>query len=117
MVTVGGWTGPSPAWQRSGTIDRVFGDIGVTGKNRSAAAKLALLGAAALLLALGGCGRKSGLDLPPTAAAPPPQPAATAAAPRSSTDPLGLLDPNPQEQQPQAAPGRKKRIILDPILD
>jgi predicted small lipoprotein YifL len=94
-----------------------FGDLGVTGNNRSAAAKLALLGAAALLIALGGCGRKAGLDLPPTASAPPPQPGTTAQAPRPATNPLGLLDPNPQDEQPQAAPGRKKRIILDPILD
>ena len=96
---------------------RAFGDTGVTGNYRSAAAKLALLGAAALLIALGGCGRKTGLDLPPQAAAPPPQPGTTAQAPRPATNPLGLLDPNGQEEQPQAAPGRKKRIILDPILD
>jgi predicted small lipoprotein YifL len=89
----------------------------VTGFNRSAAANLALLGAAALLLALGGCGRKTGLDLPPTASAPPPQAGSTAQAPRSPTNPLGLLDPTPQEEQPQAARGQKKRIILDPILD
>ena len=89
----------------------------MTGFNRSAAANLALLGAAALLLALGGCGRKTGLDLPPTASAPPPQAGTTAQAPRSPTNPLGLLDPNPQEEQPQAARGQKKRIILDPILD
>ena len=97
--------------------ESVFGDISVTGKNRSAAAKLALLGAAALLLALGGCGRKTGLDLPPTASVPPPQAGATAQAPRPATNPLGLLDPTPPDEQPQAAPGKKKRIILDPILD
>jgi predicted small lipoprotein YifL len=86
-------------------------------RHRSAAARLAFLGAAALLIALGGCGRKAGLDLPPTAAAPPPPASGTtAAAPRSATDPLGLLEPN-HEEQPTAAPGRKKRIILDPILD
>jgi predicted small lipoprotein YifL len=89
----------------------------VTGNNRSAAAKLALLGAAALLIALGGCGRKSGLDLPPTAQAPPPPTDTTAQAPAPAFNPLGLLDPNPPDQGPQAAKGRKKRIILDPILD
>jgi predicted small lipoprotein YifL len=90
----------------------------VTGKYRSAAARLALFGAAALLIALGGCGRKGALDLPPTTSNPPPQAAPTAQAPASQTaNPLGLLDPNPQEQGPQAAPGRKRRIILDPILD
>jgi predicted small lipoprotein YifL len=89
----------------------------VTGFNHSAAAKLALLGAAALLIALGGCGRKSGLDLPPTVSVPPPQAGATAQAPRPPTNPLGLLDPTAHDEQPQAAPGQKKRIILDPILD
>ena len=87
----------------------------MTGNTRSSVAKLALFGAAALLIALGGCGRKGPLDLPPTVSNPPP---ATAQAPTSPTaNPLGLLEPNPQEQSPQAAPGRKKRIILDPILD
>ena len=96
----------------------LFGDFSVTGNLRSAAAKLALLGAAALLIALGGCGRKGALDLPPTASNQPPPAAATAQAPTSPTNnPLGLLDPNPQEQAPQATPGRKKRIIIDPILD
>lgn len=95
-----------------------LGTSGVTGNHRSAAAKLALLGAAALLIALGGCGRKGPLDLPPTASNPPPQAGTTAQAPGApGTNPLGLLDPNAPEQAPQAAPGRKKRIILDPILD
>ena len=94
-----------------------FGDVSVTGFNRSTVAKLALLGAAALVIALGGCGRKAGLDMPPTASAPPPQPGTTAQAPAPATNPLGLLDPNPHDEGPQATPGRKKRIILDPILD
>ena len=89
----------------------------MTGNNRSAAAKLALLGAAALLIALGGCGRKAGLDLPPTAATPQPPTDTVTQAPRSPTSGLGLLDPNPPDEGPQAAPGKKKRIILDPILD
>jgi predicted small lipoprotein YifL len=89
----------------------------VTGLNRSVAARLALLGAAVLLIALGGCGRKAGLDLPPTAAAPPQQQGATAQAQGSPLNPLGLLDTTPQDEQPSAAKGRKKRIILDPILD
>jgi predicted small lipoprotein YifL len=96
---------------------RRFGDISVTGKNRSAAAKLALLGAAALLVALGGCGRKSGLDLPPSARAPAP-PETTAQGPNPPpTNPLGLLDPYHEEQPVAATPRQKKRIILDPILD
>jgi len=95
-----------------------FGDISVTGFNRSAAAKLALLGAAALLIALGGCGRKAGLDPPPTAQAPAPPTDKTAQVPAPSpVNPLGLLDPNQPDPGPQAAPGRKKRIIIDPILD
>ena len=122
MVAELGQPGPSPAAGGSGTIGVSFlGTSGVTGNHRPAAAKLALLGAAALLIALGGCGRKGPLDLPPTASNPPPQTATTAQAPPApgtpGTNPLGLLDPNPPEAAPQAAPGRKKRIILDPILD
>jgi predicted small lipoprotein YifL len=77
--------------------------------------KLALIGAAMLALTLGGCGRKSGLDLPPQAAAQPaPGQLAPAEPPR--TNPLGLFDPV-EEDRPIAAQGQKRRIFLDNILD
>lgn len=84
--------------------------------NRSAAARLALVGAVASLVLLSGCGRKAGLDLPPNAGVAPA--AAAAPAPESpQMNPLGALNPYPEEEKPRAAPGQKKRIILDPILD
>ena len=70
----------------------------------------------ATALALGGCGRKSGLDLPPTAA---PQ----AAAPAPDTEAVQAATPsvfNPSygsDAQPSAPKGRKKPFVLDPILD
>jgi len=80
-----------------------------------------MLGAAALVLALGGCGRKSGLDLPPSAKTPTPayqnDTTATPAPAEGQFNPLGPLDVAPQEQKPTAPRGPNKRIILDPILD
>jgi predicted small lipoprotein YifL len=72
------------------------------------------------VLALGGCGRKSGLDLPPNAASQ----ASSAAAP-SDTDieteraAQGAFNPSSRTTDPSAtAPrGRKKPFVLDPLLD
>ena len=75
-----------------------------------------LLSAAAL--ALGGCGRKGGLDLPPNA---PPQAAAAAQA-DADHEPAASAPSvyNPyygSDAPPAAAKGRKKPFILDPLLD
>jgi predicted small lipoprotein YifL len=93
--------------------------LGTFGVNRiQGSGKLALVGMALLALALSGCGRKSGLDLPPQVAA---QPAATSGeaapvqAPRSAS-PLSVFDTE-DEDKPAAAQGRKRRIFLDNILD
>jgi len=75
----------------------------------------------ATALALGGCGRKGGLDLPPNAASPnaPPQ----AAAPAADTEAQQAATPsvfNPtygSDAQPTAPKGRKKAFVLDPLLD
>jgi predicted small lipoprotein YifL len=77
--------------------------------------KLALIAAATLALVLAGCGRKSGLDLPPQAAA---QPAAAEGQPaqQQRNNPFGLFDPE-QEDAPPPVAGQKRRIILDRILD
>jgi len=80
---------------------------------------------AAMTLALGACGRKAGLDLPPSASAGP-------AANGSVTDPdapaqgngaaaagKNVFDSaaNPSDRTKYAPRGEKKRIIIDPILD
>ena len=80
----------------------------------------------ATALALGGCGRKGGLDLPPTASQPnaaPPNAAPQAAAPAADTEATQAATPsvfNPtygSDAQPTAPKGRKKAFVLDPLLD
>ena len=81
----------------------------------SGSGKLALVAAAVLVLALGGCGRKSKLDPPPQAAVQP-APGQEGAVPPQQTNPFGLFDPE-QDDRPVAPQGQKRRIILDRILD
>jgi predicted small lipoprotein YifL len=73
-----------------------------------------LLSAAAL--ALGGCGRKAGLDLPPNASAQSDaavhDPAAEAAAKPSVFNPTYGSD-----AAPTASKGTKRPFILDPLLN
>ena len=70
----------------------------------------------AVVVALAGCGRKGGLDLPPTASS------AAVAAP-ADTDAVEAGRPsvfNPYygtEAPPAATKGRKKPFILDPLLN
>ncbi len=70
----------------------------------------------AAVLALAGCGRKGGLDLPPTAssaavAAPADSDAEEAARPSVFNPYYGT------EAMPAATEGRKKAFILDPLLN
>jgi predicted small lipoprotein YifL len=71
------------------------------------------------VLALGGCGRKGGLDLPPNT---PPQAAAAAQAnadhePADSSKP-SVFNPSYGAEDPQATPkGRKRPFVLDPLLN
>ncbi len=85
----------------------------------SGSGKLALIAVAILALALGGCGRKTKLDMPPQASAQPApgQPGSAEAPAQPSRNPLGLFDPTAEDERPLAAQGQKKRIILDRILD
>ena len=66
----------------------------------------------AAVLALGGCGRKGALDLPPTASS---QPAPAAMAEPASKP--SVFDPSyGTDAPPTASKGRKKSFILDPLL-
>jgi predicted small lipoprotein YifL len=72
----------------------------------------------AAVLALGGCGRKGGLDLPPNT---PPQAAAAAQA-DADHEPAASAPSvyNPyygSDAPPAATKGSKKGFILDPLLD
>ena len=72
-----------------------------------------LLSAAAI--ALGGCGRKAGLDLPPNA-----MNSSSAGEPDTEGERAGqpsVYNPSyGSDQGPVAAKGRKKPFILDPLL-
>ena len=86
-------------------------------RNYSPASGWAIVVLSAAVLALGGCGRKGGLDLPPnapvqsSASAPADSDAEAAARP-------SVFNPNYGTDAPPAATkGRKKPFVLDPILD
>jgi predicted small lipoprotein YifL len=73
-----------------------------------------LLGTA--VLALGGCGRKGGLDLPPNASAQATAEEA-AEAERAASKP-SVFNPSYGTDAPPSAPkGRKKPFVLDPLLN
>jgi predicted small lipoprotein YifL len=71
------------------------------------------LGVAAL--ALGGCGRKGALDLPPNASQAAVQ--ADAEAEQAAARPGAFNPGSGGDAQPTAPRGRKKAFVLDPLLD
>jgi predicted small lipoprotein YifL len=79
----------------------------------------ALIVLTASALALGACGRKGGLDLPPQAAGTPMGTAAPANDPdmNSAANKGSALTSSNQPDDVQAARGRKRSFFLDPILD
>jgi predicted small lipoprotein YifL len=92
-----------------------IGDFVVTRNYRLTSSGWAIIVLSAAALALGGCGRKSGLDLPPNA-----MNSSSVVEPDSDTGRTGQPDVyNPtygSEQGPAAAKGRKKPFVLDPLL-
>jgi predicted small lipoprotein YifL len=87
----------------------MVGDFGrtayVTQTSDTTLARIAVVAALVAALGLAGCGRKTGLD-PPPAAAVPQQTAG--AQPGAEPDP---------DAKPVAAPGRRKSIFLDWLID
>ncbi|MDB5579918.1 MAG: hypothetical protein JWR80_5094 [Bradyrhizobium sp.] len=75
------------------------------------------------VLALGGCGRKGGLDLPPNASSQATAAQATAAPNETDIEAeraaRGTFNPSSGTTDPSAtAPrGRRKAFVLDPLLD
>jgi predicted small lipoprotein YifL len=70
----------------------------------------------ATALALGACGRKSGLDLPPNAASQSAAPVADSEAEQAARP--SVFNPSyGSDAQPSAPKGRRKGFILDPLLD
>jgi predicted small lipoprotein YifL len=72
----------------------------------------------AAVLALGGCGRKGGLDAPPNASAQATAAeTADAEAERAASKP-SVFNPSYGTDAPPSAPkGRKKAFVLDPLLN
>ena len=72
----------------------------------------------AAVLALGGCGRKGPLDLPPTASSQQQQPAAAAHADTDPASQPSVFNPSFGADAPPATPkGPKKPFVLDPLLN
>jgi predicted small lipoprotein YifL len=67
-------------------------------------------------LALGGCGRKGVLDLPPNAPPLSAAPAATDSEAERAAQPGVFNSTYGSEAAPAAAKGRKKPFVLDPLL-
>ena len=93
------------------------GDLVVTSKFRPTGSGWAIIVLSLTALALGGCGRKGPLDLPPTASsastAPGPSDTEREAAARPS-----LFNPTYGADAGPAAPkGGKRSFVLDPLLD
>jgi predicted small lipoprotein YifL len=82
----------------------------VNGQLSRLLARLAMLGVLALALGLTACGRKGGLDLPPSAVAEPPA-AAGADNPAAAQTGFG------PDGRPTMSPGAKKRLPIDALLD
>ena len=96
-------------------VRSTFGDVVVKWNARPTASGWAIIVLGAAVLALGGCGRKGGLDLPPNA-----MNASSAAEPDSEAERAGqpsVYNPSSgADAGPVAPKGRKKPFILDPLL-
>ena len=81
------------------------------GKPQFRYGRMAVLAVAIAAVGLSGCGRKSGLDLPPTASLTDPQAAPPGTAPNA---PSLLGQPAPPPPPPPAPP---RRFLLDFMLN
>ena len=94
-----------------------IGDSVVISNYRPSSSGWAIILLSVTALALGGCGRKAGLDLPPTAAAPQAQATSSDTETERAAQP-GVFNPTyGSEAAPAAAKGSKKKFVLDPLLD
>ena len=71
----------------------------------------------AAVLALGGCGRKAGLDLPPNASSQSGTAVATDPAAERAAQPSVFNPTYGSDAPPAAAKGTKKPFLLDPLLN
>ena len=96
-----------------------FGDIVVISQLRPTASGWAVIVLSVAALALGGCGRKGGLDLPPTSTGPNgPMAAAPTDSEAEAASKPSVFNPTYGTDAPPTAPrGKKKPFVLDPLLD
>jgi predicted small lipoprotein YifL len=93
-----------------------IGDFVVTRDYRPTSSGWAIILLSVTALALGGCGRKGGLDLPPNASNASSQAAATDSEAQRAAQP-GVFNPGfGVDAAPEAPKGKKKSFILDPLL-
>ena len=94
-----------------------IGDVIVTSNFRTARSGWAIILVSAAVLALGGCGRKGPLDLPPSATSPLSAAPATADTETERAAQPGVFNSTyGSEAGPVASKGRKKPFVLDPLL-
>jgi predicted small lipoprotein YifL len=92
-----------------------IGDFVVISNYRPSSSGWAIILLSVTALALGGCGRKGGLDLPPNA---PPQSSATSDTETERAAQPGVFNSTyGAEAGPSAPKGSKKKFILDPLLN
>lgn len=92
-----------------------IGDFVVTNTYRPSSSGWAIILLSVSALALGGCGRKAGLDLPPNA--PSAQLSATDSDAERAAQPGVFNSTYGSDGAPVAPKGGKKKFILDPLLD
>jgi predicted small lipoprotein YifL len=93
-----------------------IGDFVVNRNYRLPASGWAIIVLSAAALALGGCGRKGGLDLPPNAMNSSRAVAEPDSEGERANQPSVYNGTYGSEQGPTAPKGRKKSFILDPLL-
>lgn len=91
----------------------------MTSKNRLTRSGWAIIVLSAAALALGGCGRKGPLELPPTASntAPNGQQVAGDSETERASQPSVFNPSYGTDAAPAAPKGAKKSFILDPLLN
>jgi predicted small lipoprotein YifL len=93
-----------------------IGDFVVISNYRPTSSGWAIILLGVTALALAGCGRKGGLDLPPNASNASSQAAAADSEAERAAQP-GVFNPSYGADAPPTAPrGNKKSFILDPLL-
>jgi predicted small lipoprotein YifL len=95
----------------------LIGDFVVISNYRLTSSGWAIIMLSVVALALGGCGRRGPLDLPPSANVPPPAAAAPDSDAARAAQPSVFNPTYGSDAGPEAAKGHKKPFILDPLLN